>query len=330
MPTGWRQLLVRIRRDRRSGASTLLARGLEAARVFLLATRNLPPARFAKSLERFTLRLVQTQPSMATFLTLANALWLGRRKGDLRPGAWRAVHDALIRYAEGIDRNLEATLRRAAILVRPRSRVLTYSNSTAVRLALWRAMGAGRRFEVVCAESRPMREGVSLARDLADLGISVHLVVDAALPAWVSRVDLVLLGADAILRGTVVNKMGTNELLQAARRARVASYVLADSSKWLPDPLTSFWRIRDEAPGEIARIRHPNLTIHNRYFDCSPLALFTGVVWEAGVTRPGEVARRIVGLPVSKALMKLLAGGRAAGHRGDGHRTARARNPIVQ
>lgn len=306
MLPSWERILEQIRRDRRSGASVLLARGIEAARLFLASTRKLPPAGLTAALERFTLRLTAGQPSMAAFLTLANALWLACGEGSGRAPSWGDLHDALVRYADGIDRGLGLTVRHAALLVRSRSLVLTYSSSTAVRWALWRAMALGRRFEVVCSESRPMREGVTLARRLAALGIPVHLVVDAALAEWIERADLVLLGADAVMPDVVVNKVGTEPLLQAARRAGVPAYMLADSSKWLPEGLAGFWRVREEAPEEIARPGVPTLRVHNRYFGTSPLSLVTGVVWEGGVARPADVRRRITRLPVSKGLVRLL------------------------
>lgn len=306
MLPSWERILEQIRRDRRSGASVLLARGIETARLFLASTRKLPPAGLTAALERFTLRLTAGQPSMAAFLTLANALWLARGEGSGRLPSWGALHDALVRYADGIDRGLGLTVRHAAPLVRSRSLVLTYSNSTAVRLALWRAMAAGRRFEVVCSESRPMREGVTFARRLAALGIPVHLVVDAALAEWIERANLVLLGADAVMPDVVANKVGTEPLLHAARRAGVPAYMLADSSKWLPDALAEFWRIREEAPEEVARPGVPTLRVHNLYFGTSPLPLVTGVVWEGGVARPADVRRRITRLPVSKGLVRLL------------------------
>ncbi|MBI2560945.1 MAG: hypothetical protein HYW08_00735 [candidate division NC10 bacterium] len=306
MPPSWERILQQIRRDRRSGASVLLARGVEAGRRFLALTRTLPPARLGRALEQFTLRLTTGQPSMAAFLSLANALWLAGGEGGTRPRSWEDLHDALLRFADGIDRGLGLTVRHGAALVRSRSLVLTYSNSTAVRLALWRAMGAGRRFEVVCSESRPMREGVRLARRLAALGIPVHLVVDAALAEWMERADLVLLGADAILSDVAMNKVGTGPLLQAARRLGVPAFVLADRSKWLPDALARFWRVREEAPEEIARPGLPNLRVHHRYFGAAPISLVTGLVWEGGVTRPAELRRRMTRLPVSKGLVRLL------------------------
>jgi translation initiation factor 2B subunit (eIF-2B alpha/beta/delta family) len=306
MSADWERLVARIRRDRRSGASALLARGVEAARLFLTRSRHLSPARLESALGKFTLRLTASQPSMATFLTLANALWRGRGDATPRSSGWERLHEALVEFADGIDAGLRATVRHAASLVRPRSLALTYSNSTAVQLALWQAVSAGRRFEVVCSESRPMREGVTLARRLAALGIPVHLVVDAALAQWVGKADLVLLGADAVTPDAVVNKVGTDTLLHAARRAGAPAYVLADSSKWLPDRLARLWRVREEDPAEIVRPGMANLTVHNRYFERSPLSLITGLVWEGGVVRPGEARRRIAPRPVSGALVRLL------------------------
>jgi len=313
MQSGWERLVERIRRDRRSGASLLLAHGIEAARLFLAEVRRLPPSRLTTALEQFTRRLTASQPSMAVFLNLANALWLERGKEKKGPPVWNRLHDALVRYADGIDQGLRATVRRAAALVRPGSLVLTYSNSTAVRMSLWQAMAAGRRFEVVCSESRPMGEGVALARRLAALGIPVHLSADAALAEWVEVAGLVLLGADAILPDVVINKVGTEPILHAARRAGVPAYVLADSSKWLAPLLARFWRVREEAPEEIARLGVPNLRVHNRYFGMSALGLVTGVVWEGGISRPRETRRRIARLPVSKALVELLEKERSTG-----------------
>jgi translation initiation factor 2B subunit (eIF-2B alpha/beta/delta family) len=151
-----------------------------------------------------------------------------------------------------------------------------------------------------------MGEGVALARDLATAGISVHLTTDAALVGWVERADLVLLGADAVCVRSLVNKAGTEAVLRAARRGGAPAYVLADSSKWLPESLAGFWRVREEAPGEIAHLRHPNIHVHNRYFEPVPLELLTGLVWEGGIWQPAEVRRRIAGIAISQGLTSLL------------------------
>jgi translation initiation factor eIF-2B subunit delta len=115
-------------------------------------------------------------------------------------------------------------------------------------------------------------------------------------------------GADAVLSGGVVNKVGTEPLLRAARRAKVPSYVLADRNKWLPEGLAEFWRSRDETPGEIIRLPHPNLRVENRYFDRSPLSLLTGVIWERGIAHPTDLRRRLAALETSQGLIAVLRG----------------------
>jgi translation initiation factor 2B subunit (eIF-2B alpha/beta/delta family) len=136
--------------------------------------------------------------------------------------------------------------------------------------------------------------------------------VDAALGEWIPKAKLVLLGADAVMRESVASKVGAEALLRAARRARVPAYVMADSSKWLPPALAGFWRVRAEAPEEIAHLRHPKVTVHNRYFGTAPLTVVAGVVWEEGVARPGDIRRRIARLPVSGALVRYLRKARPA------------------
>jgi translation initiation factor 2B subunit (eIF-2B alpha/beta/delta family) len=212
-----------------------------------------------------------------------------------------------VRYAEDLDRELVGISRSAARLVRSGSTVLTYSHSTSVRLALWRAVAEGRRFAVACSESRPANEGVALARALADRGVPVHLMVDAALFGWLERASLVLVGADAVTAAGFANKIGTRPLLEAARRAGVPAYVLADSTKWLPAPVARFWRVRPESPGEIATLRRPDLTVDNRYFDTSPLSLAAGLVTADGVSRPASVRDRLRRAHVSTGLLRVLS-----------------------
>ena len=110
MTSAWQRVFQEIRDDHRSGASTLLADALEAGRLFLGATRRVPPRRLTADLARFTRRLTASQPSMAPFLTLANALWLCV---DEAPAGltWSRLHEALARYADAVDRGLLATIR---------------------------------------------------------------------------------------------------------------------------------------------------------------------------------------------------------------------------
>ena len=142
VPPDWIRLLRQIKQDRRSGASVLLGRAIEAGRLFLAATRLLSPDRLHPALVRFTRLLTASQPSMAPLLNFANALWLGA--DDQAEGLrWTQLHDAMAAYADGVDRSLAKTVRHGARLVKSRSLILTCSHSAAVRMALLQALAAG-------------------------------------------------------------------------------------------------------------------------------------------------------------------------------------------
>jgi len=47
--------------------------------------------------------------------------------------------------------------------------------------------------------------------------------------------------------------------------------------------------------------------VHNRYFDCTPLSLFTGVVRKEGIGAPSEIQRRVARLETAAGLIVLLA-----------------------
>jgi ribose 1,5-bisphosphate isomerase len=110
------------------------------------------------------------------------------------------------------------------------NRVLTLSRSgTAVDTLLEAAPDA-----VFVAESRPDREGVSVAETLAREGLDVSLLVDAALGHVIAEHDpeTVLLGADSVLAdGTVLNKVGSRLAALAAADADADCYVVCSRDK---------------------------------------------------------------------------------------------------
>ncbi|HWP60522.1 MAG TPA: hypothetical protein VNL14_21680 [Candidatus Acidoferrales bacterium] len=194
-------------------------------------------------------------------------------------------------------------------LVQNEAVVLTHSASHAVLESLDASWARGKRFSVICTESRPMMEGRKLARLLAAKQVPTCLVTDAQAFALLkgetefrSKVDLVLVGADAISRAGVTNKTGTLGLAVAARSWSVPFYVLAGSEKFLPRSYPVRTAIREKPAREILAPRPPGLSIINRYFDITPLADITGVVTEKGLLS----GRRLIGALENLRLHPLL------------------------
>lgn len=159
---------------------------------------------------------------------------MGRRAVAAHPAMgsiWNAVHakDPLA-FARGLVRGKATTVRRARALLPRRARIVTLSYSSTVLAVLSR-----RDFRVTVLESRPGDEGRRTARSLRQRGVDARVVPDSAVSRAVADARVVVVGADAVTRRIVVNKVGTLPLALAARHARVPLFVVADLSKWVPE-----------------------------------------------------------------------------------------------
>src|SRR5207245_9149822 len=176
---------------------------------------------------------------------------------------YRATREAAARAAAA----------RLASCLRPRAACLTLSSSAVAARAFLVAHRAGRLARLVVAESRPGREGVKLAARLAAAGIPVVVIVDALAPAWVERMDAVVVGADAVTPWAVWNKCGTLALALAARAARRPFLVVTVEDRLLPVPLARRLRLADAEPTAVLRRPPHGVAVVNRLFEATPLDL---------------------------------------------------------
>jgi translation initiation factor 2B subunit (eIF-2B alpha/beta/delta family)/8-oxo-dGTP pyrophosphatase MutT (NUDIX family) len=173
----------------------------------------------------------------------------------------------------------------AAAADRVGDRVLTLSRSGTVLQALGRADPEA----VFVAESRPAREGVGVAEALADDGLDVTLCVDAAVAhvAATEAVDTVLVGADSVLAdGTVVNKVGTRPAALAAADVGADCYAVCATDKVVPDSAVD----PEPGPPDAVQATPARVAVRNPTFEATPPGHFTGIVTEAGVLSPADVA----------------------------------------
>ncbi len=287
MQAGW---LDEIRLDNTSGAAELCvkaARGLTAWAESAGFSRELlvPTAR----------ALAEAQPRMAPIFNLANEVLL--RGPEHIASTCRA-------FIERLERANKAAGAAAAGLIPDGGTVLTHSFSSAVLRALRKARAEGKQFGVVCTESRPVREGVALARELGASGVPVRLIADAAVALFLPEASLVLVGADAVTAGGVVNKIGTAPLAALARIRRIEMYALCGSEKFFPSDCEPP-REKPRNPREILDAEIPGVAAVNYYFDLTPLEHLAGVITEEGVLGPEDVRRRAAALEVHEALRTL-------------------------
>ncbi len=160
--------------------------------------------------------------------------------------------------------------------------VMTHSASATAREALIHAPAE----RVVCTVSDPVGEGRAFSEELAAAELTTELVADEDAKHAVGTVDLLLLGADTVFRdGSLVNKIKTNGLARAAKKAGVPVVVACEVLKLAPvDPFE---------PDE-DRV------------DLTPPDLIDRYVTEEGMVAPEEIAALVDRTPFLREGYELL------------------------
>lgn len=252
-----------MEQDRTSGASEIMRQIIE--QLTSQPENLLPRCR----------KILTTYPSMGSLWRLANTAFLKGKEASF----------TTMREAEaGVIRQGHRVLKEGVT-------VLTYSRSSTVKEMLVRN---GHRVELVlCSESRPLYEGRQLARELSRADIPVTLTTDVGLLEDMRKADLVLVGADALVDGVVVNKVGTGAVMREAAAVGLPVYVAAATHKAFP-----FVFIKEEPGGEVWASPPSGVRIKNVYFGTVSASKITAFITEKGVggTAPvfhGDIAPEI-------------------------------------
>jgi translation initiation factor 2B subunit (eIF-2B alpha/beta/delta family) len=163
---------------------------------------------------------------------------------------------------------------------------VSYSSSVAATLA---ACAPEFRLRVICAEGRPRFEGRRLAMELANRGIDVTLVVDAAVTTRLSEAAAVVMGADAVTETAWMNKVGSFGLAAAASVRGVPVHVIAGRDKFVPRSLQPRLTPAPAAAGEVWEAPGAGVRVENPYFEWTPAELATTYLTEAGRLTPSDL-----------------------------------------
>jgi translation initiation factor 2B subunit (eIF-2B alpha/beta/delta family) len=211
---------------------------------------------------------------------------------SLRPTEPMLVHTLNYFEKYGKEKTLQhfdsaqKKINKAALkLIKSGDTIFTHCHSTNVTGALINAKKKKKKFEVYNTETRPLFQGRKTARELKKEGIKVTMFVDSALGIALSdeqgteKADKVFIGADAITRKGVINKVGSELVAQVAKNQNIPIYVIADSWKFTksnpPIEQRKLNEVWDQAPKKIK--------IKNPAFEFVPKKYIKGIVSEFGV-----------------------------------------------
>ncbi len=173
--------------------------------------------------------------------------------------------------------------------------IFTHCHSTNVVNALIYAKKKGKKFEVYNTETRPLFQGRKTAKELAKARIKITMFIDSALDDALSgkqgarKPNIVFLGADALLKNGVINKIGSELIAKIAKQNKIPVYIVADSWKFsknkIPLEQRNLKEVWDNAP--------KNIKIKNPAFEFVDKKYISGIVTESGFMKYEKFVKRM-------------------------------------
>jgi len=246
--------------------------------------------RFKKELEENKDLLLSTRPTAISLWNAVQAVSRGTKDAKSVEELRAIIFSNVDRFVSRSKEAVKTIGRIGSQRIKGGERILTHCNSKAALSVIRTAFSDGKSIEVIATESRPWRQGLLTANELASEGIPTTLIIDSAVRWAMKDIDLVYVGADTIAsNGAVINKIGTSQIALAAHEARVPFIVCAETFKFSPKTVHGeLVEIEERDPGEIVKEGEipPSVRILNPVFDATPADYVDSIVTEVGVISP--------------------------------------------
>lgn len=235
--------------------------------------------------------LVRERYTMTPLVNLANQIFISIEKEcDIE----KQIHES---KKEFVSRRKKAARKMKRVLETGQySKVLTLSRSSTVLQILSDAEKA------VLLESRPMKESRVTAKKLAEKGVEVEYWVDAGICKALEGADCAVIGADTILKEGFLNKIGSRPLAIVSEKLGKDLYVVADSSKILPEEVPS--PEGESHPPQEVWDSGAEVDVKNDYFELTELKRATFVT-EDGIKSSQEIKKIAEEKRVSRRLLEI-------------------------
>jgi ribose 1,5-bisphosphate isomerase len=182
--------------------------------------------------------------------------------------------------------------------IKNKETIFTHCHSTNVSRALIYAKKKGKRFKVFNTETRPLFQGRRTAKELKEAGIPVTMFVDSAFATAIERdnkkdktyATKIFLGADALLKKGIVNKVGSKTIAELAKIHKIPLYIIADSWKFTPKKIKleerDFREIWEKLP------KNSSIKIKNPAFEFIDKKYISGIITELGLMKYDAFVKR--------------------------------------
>jgi len=266
-------IVLRIKRLEIQGASSIAREGIKAFSSHIQRCSSKKDIK--KCMEAARKKLIEARSTEPMLFNAINYIIRNSStKADVKHYA-----EAFLKMKEESE---EKIAEYGAELIKKGMTVFTHCHSSHVYRIMEKAVKSGKRFSVVCFETRPRFQGRITASKLVALGIPTTLTIDSAMTESFEKFkpNLVLVGCDAITKSFFINKIGTDTLANMCKKHGVDIYVAGETFKFMQDV-----KIEERSPDEVWDKRPKKLKIWNPAFDTTSVDLIKGFITEQGIKK---------------------------------------------
>lgn len=259
--------ITRLKAMKIQSATTIAAESLN----YLLHFSN--KNGFGNKFDKECKRLLAARP---TAVVLHNAIDMIKKKKN---------KDGIKKVIKELEDAKSLAAGNSSRLFNKRKTVLTHCHSTFVVAAL--VKNKSKIKEVIVTETRPRDQGLITAKELLKNKIRVSYIIDSAISDFIGEADVVIVGADALRKEGLVNKVGTHPLALVSKENRKPFYVITSSFT-----IDNRKRIvmEQRPPKEVIHKHLRGAKIFNPAFDITPWKYVTAVVTEKGIFKPRAIS----------------------------------------
>ncbi len=173
--------------------------------------------------------------------------------------------------------------------------IFTHCHSSTVSKALIYAKKKGKKFEIYATETRPLYQGRKTIMDMRKAGIKATFFVDSAAQVALTekqgtkKVTKFFIGADALLKDGIVNKIGSSMFIHIAHENKIPVYIFAGSWKFTSGPV----KMEQRSFKEIWKKAPPEIKIKNPAFSFVPKKHIKAIVSEFGILPYGKFLKKV-------------------------------------
>jgi len=187
-----------------------------------------------------------------------------------------------------LKENEKKIVKNGVKLIKNNSIIFTHCHSSTVINILKEAKKQGKKFQVYNTETRPLFQGRKTALELNKARIKVINLVDSAAEFAIKKSNIMLIGADAILKnGSIINKIGSGLFAETSYNHNVPVYVAANSLKYSNKDV----KIEERNFKEIWN--NKKIRIYNPAFEIIDKKYVKGIISELGILKIKDFLRRV-------------------------------------